>query len=118
MIITNAKIVTPQKIIQGNIVIDEKGKIKAISDSVPHAEGEIFDAKGRYVLPGLIEVHGHMREPGFDQKEDVPHGTKAALAGGVTTVIDMPTTNPPTTATELLKEKINKIYQGKSYADY
>src|SRR5437867_4352719 len=107
MTITNAKIVTPEKIIRGNIVIDNQGKIKEIQEYSSSESGkagesrssrqartvsanEAFDAQGQYVLPGLIEVHGHMREPGFTQKEDIPHGTQAALAGGFTTIIDMP----------------------------
>lgn len=116
--ITNAKIVTPEKIINGNILI-ENGKISQISPkSPPSTTTQTFDAKGKYVLPGLIEVHGHMREPGFTTKEDVPHGTRAAAAGGFTTIIDMPNTSPPTTTVELLKEKIEQIYPNRSYTDY
>ncbi len=135
MIITNAKIVTPQDIIYGDILIGEKGKIlkiikrnsgKQVERVHPELDSGVaqlprmtaFDAKGKYVLPGLIEVHGHMREPGMNQKEDVPHGTRAALAGGFTTIIDMPNTIPPTTTIELLKDKIEKIYSGRSYTDY
>lgn len=127
-LITNAKIVTPEKIIHGDIVIGEGGKIENITNEMTsHPQGdidshlgktEVFNAKGNYVLPGLIEVHGHMREPGLEQKEDVPHGTKAAVAGGFTTIIDMPNTNPPTTTVALLRDKIEKIYPNRSYTDY
>ena len=79
---------------------------------------ETIDAKGKYILPGLIEVHGHMREPGLSHKEDVGTGTKAALSGGITTIIDMPNTKPPTVTVDLLQEKIHKIYPGRSYTDY
>lgn len=121
MTIVNAKIVTSKKIINGNIIINRYGKITAITKTLylhPKGVKESFDAKGRYVLPGLIEVHGHMREPGMAEKEDVPHGTRAAIAGGFTTIIDMPNTNPPTTTVRLLEEKMNKIYAKRSYADY
>ena len=139
MIITNAKIVTPEKIIHGDIVVDQEGKIASIieghpgesaaTDRIPSGnkgdsiaslqnDNHTFDAQGRYVLPGLIEVHGHMREPGLTQKEDVPHGTKAAIAGGFTTIIDMPNTKPPTTTVDRLKEKFEKIYPDRSYTDY
>lgn len=125
-LITNGKIVTPGKIFQDNIVIEQDGKIKSLGTKPVHPKGgyettphgEVFDAKGKYILPGLIEVHGHMREPGMTEKEDVPHGTKSALAGGVTTIIDMPNTNPPTTTRALLEEKIKKIYHNRSYSDY
>lgn len=119
-LIKNGKIVTPEKIIHGDILIKE-GKIQKIiteKRKFERFDEEIYDAEGNYILPGLIEVHGHMREPGMEQKEDVPHGTQAAIAGGVTTVIDMPNTKPPTVTVKLLKEKINKIYPGRSYTDY
>lgn len=118
-IIKNGKLVTPDGVIVGSIVIDARGKIEKIIQSVPNEfKGEIYDAKGHYILPGLTEVHGHLREPGLDTKEDIPHGTRAALAGGFTTVIDMPNTKPPTVTVALLQEKIKKIYPARSYIDY
>lgn len=69
-----------------------------------------IDAKGNYVLPGLIDLHVHFREPGLTHKEDIQSGTRAAVAGGVTTVFDMPNTQPPTTT---LKLRNDKIRQGK-----
>lgn len=57
-------------------------------------------------LPGLIDAHVHLREPGYTQKEDFYSGTAAALAGGVTTVLDMPNTQPPTATPERLHEKV------------
>ncbi|MFA6016749.1 MAG: dihydroorotase family protein [Patescibacteria group bacterium] len=128
-LIKNCKIVTSERIIEGDILI-ENGKIKEItshsgerSDSrirfwTSQNDVEIIDAKGKYILPGLIEVHGHMREPGLTHKEDVGTGTQAALAGGVTTIIDMPNTKPSTVTVDLLQEKIHKIYPNRSYTDY
>lgn len=127
MIIKNAKIVTPQSITPGDIVIDKNGKISNVilrtkseeSRSFAVAQDDnVLNVKGAYVLPGLIEVHGHMREPGLTTKEDVPHGSAAAVAGGFTTIIDMPNTNPSTTTCELLKEKIEVIYPNRSHCDY
>ena len=118
-LIKNGLIVTKKKIVKGNIFINEKGKIVEVnSKKISKFNGEVYDARENYILPGLIEVHGHLREPGFEQKEDVPHGTRAALAGGFTTIIDMPNTKPPTVTVDLLQEKIKKIYPGRSYADY
>ncbi|KKP60552.1 MAG: Dihydroorotase, multifunctional complex type [Candidatus Roizmanbacteria bacterium GW2011_GWA2_34_18] len=136
-LIKNGKIVTPEKIINGDILIED-GKIKEIIDNskvkgstlkffdgkqqtaknLMSSPFQVVDAKGKYILPGLIEVHGHLREPGFEQKEDVPHGTRAGIAGGFTSVIDMPNTKPPTTTVALLQDKIKKIYPGRSYIDY
>ncbi|MBI5123551.1 dihydroorotase family protein [Candidatus Roizmanbacteria bacterium] len=141
-LIKNGKIITPEKIIKGDILIED-GKIKEIitkdkgsvsnffisvgtlpkgapkskKNSIPSLS-QVFDAQGKYILPGLVEVHGHLREPGFEQKEDIPHGTRAGIAGGFTTMIDMPNTNPPTTTVNLLQDKIKKIYPGRSYIDY
>ena len=127
-LIKNGKIVTSDKIIEGDILI-ENGKIKDLipkffdgkqqtAKNLVSSSLETIDAQGKYILPGLVEVHGHLREPGFEQKEDIPHGTRAGIAGGFTTVIDMPNTKPPTTTVALLQDKINKIYPGRSYIDY
>src|SRR5207249_4336692 len=72
--------------------------------------GDVIDfrGEGKYLLPGLIEVHGHLREPGLEHKEDIPHGTRAALAGGYTTVFDMPNTRPPTTTVARVEEQIRR----------
>src|SRR3989339_886362 len=115
-LIKNGKIVTSARIIKGDILI-ENGKINKIGKTNILVD-EIIDATGKYILPGLIEVHGHMREPGLTHKEDVGTGTQAALAGGVTTIIDMPNTKPPTVTVDLLQEKINKIYPDRSFTDY
>ncbi len=71
------------------------GKIVSINRS-PIAAEKTIDIDGNIVLPGLIDAHVHMRDPGFIYKEDFSTGTKAAAAGGFTTVIDMPNTKPPT----------------------
>lgn len=110
------KVVTPQEIFDATITVQNE-IITKIQKGFFFSKNAL-DYRDFYILPGLIEVHGHLREPGMLQKEDVPHGTRAALAGGVTTIIDMPNTNPPTTTIKLLDEKINKIYKNRSYCDY
>ena len=67
-------------------------------------------------LPGLVDAHVHLREPGYTQKEDLHTGTCAALAGGVTTVLDMPNTVPPTSTPEQLQEKVN-LARAKAVCD-
>ncbi len=118
-IIKNGKIVTRSQILHGDVIIENEKIKKIILDKGSgQVKGEVYDARGSYILPGLIEVHGHMREPGLTTKEDIPHGTRAAVAGGFTTIIDMPNTKPPTTTVKLLREKIEKIYPHRSYTDY
>ncbi len=67
-------------------------------------------------LPGLIDAHVHLREPGYTHKEDIHSGTCAALAGGVTTVLDMPNTEPPTSTPRRLREKVD-LARAKSVCD-
>ena len=68
-------------------------------------------------LPGMVDMHVHLREPGFSYKEDWATGTSAAIAGGVVAVVDMPNTNPPTITLERLEEK-KKIAKEKALCDY
>jgi len=127
-LIKNCQIVTSEKIIEGDILIEDgiiKDLIPNFFDGKPKtakklvsSSFETIDAEGKYILPGLIEVHGHMREPGLTHKENVETGTQVALAGGVTTIIDMPNTKPPTVTIDLLNEKIHKIYPNRSFTDY
>lgn len=112
-------IVTPDRVIDGTMHIDD-GKITGIEEGFPPIIEEserVYDFRGQYLLPGLIETHGHMREPGLEYKEDIPHGTRAALAGGYTTILDMPNTRPPTTTVARLHEQIGR-YTGRSYVDF
>ena len=72
----------------------EDGKITEISSGDVEISEDVFDAEGLYVLPGFIDLHTHLREPGFEYKEDIESGSKAARAGGFTTILCMPNTNP------------------------
>ncbi|MDG4634183.1 dihydroorotase [Enterococcus lactis] len=85
----------------------EDGRIKAIGTGFPEAEfDEVFDAKGQLITPGLVDVHVHLREPGFTYKETIEAGTRSAARGGFTTVCAMPNLNPvPDTA-----EKLKQVY--------
>ena len=74
-------------------ILTENGKIIAIGEEISGAD-EIIDARGKTVIPGIIDMHVHLREPGFEGKEDIASGSLAAVAGGVTQVCCMPNTNP------------------------
>ena len=69
---------------------------------------EIIDAKDCFVMPGLIDLHVHLREPGFEHKETIETGTKAAARGGFTSVCPMPNTNPSTDCSEVVEYVVNK----------
>lgn len=88
-------------------VLVEYGKISKIADEIPVAEGVIvINAEGKHLLPGVIDTHVHFRDPGLTHKADFHTESCAAVAGGVTSVIDMPNTKPQTTTEALLDEKI------------
>jgi len=94
----------------------EDGKIVSITKIAPKSEEEI-DIKGKIVLPGLIDSHVHFRDPGFPEKETFRSGSEAAAAGGFTTVLDMPNTNPPTDTKKAFLEKL-EIARKKSVVDF
>ncbi len=95
MIIRNGSVVLKNSVEKKDIQI-ENGKIVAIADYIPANGGEEIDASGKHVFPGLIDMHVHLREPGFERKEDIESGAKAAVKGGFTQICCMPNTNPVT----------------------
>ncbi|MGC9516471.1 MAG: dihydroorotase [Methanomicrobiales archaeon] len=94
----------------------DNGKITSIK-KIPIKSDEIIDLEGKTVLPGLIDVHVHLRDPGLTEKEDFRSGTMAAANGGFTTVFDMPNTIPPTNTVRAFRQK-KEIAKKKSIVDY
>jgi dihydroorotase len=117
LLVKNGKLVLPTGILAASVAVDS-GKIVRIAKNshLPPAE-RILDAKGNYVLPGIIDGHVHFWDPGFTSREDWSTGTESAAAGGVTTVIEMPTTSPPTITPSAFKEK-KKNAGRKAYVDF
>ncbi|MEM2970867.1 MAG: dihydroorotase family protein [Candidatus Bathyarchaeia archaeon] len=113
LVLNNAKAYVNNEIVACNLAI-ENGKIQKIGKeaTMPKAE-EKLDLKGLVVLPGLIDVHVHLRDEGKAYKEDFCSGTAAAAAGGITTVLDMPNNNPVTMSRNTLENRMeiakNKI---------
>ncbi len=103
------------KLRKRNLLIEGKSTM-GISET-PYQDGNIIDCKGQWILPGAIDPHVHFRTPGGEHKEDWKTGSKAAVAGGITTVLDMPNTNPPTTTSERLNEK-RKIAKANSLCNF
>lgn len=116
LLITNAQLVNEGRIIEADVYID-KGRIEAIGALTGRAASQVLDAKGRYLLPGMIDDQVHFREPGLTFKGDLMTETRAAVAGGITSFLDMPNTEPPTLSNELLKEK-HQLAAGRSLANY
>ena len=83
----------------------------------PASAGEVIDAAGLHVLPGVIDSQVHFREPGLEHKEDLETGSLAAVAGGVTAVFEMPNTKPLTTTAETLADKVRRA-RNRMYCDF
>ena len=118
ILIKNAHIVNEGEVFNGDILIEGE-YIKEISESISAKSSDVFviDAEGKYLLPGAIDDQVHFREPGLTQKATIETESKAAIAGGITSFIEMPNTNPQTTTIEKLEEKF-EIAAKTSSANY
>jgi len=120
--IKNARIVNEGKIFQGAILIEDE-KISNVfpKDETPEninpKQTTIIDAKGKYLLPGIIDTHVHFRDPGLTHKADIFTESKAAIAGGVTSFMDMPNTIPNVLTQTILENKF-KLAAEKSLANF
>jgi dihydroorotase len=115
-IIRNAQIVNEGKVIQADILID--GEVIAKIGEIGQVEGSTeIDATGKVLFPGVIDGQVHFRDPGLTHKADLYTESRAAVAGGTTSFIDMPNTVPNVLNMELLEEKY-EIAKGKSLANY
>ncbi len=96
LLIKGGRVIDPSQNIDDTLdVLVENGLIKEIGKNLTaHADVKSIDASGKYVMPGLIDMHVHLRDPGLEYKEDIVSGTRAAVAGGFTSVCCMPNTKP------------------------
>ena len=133
--IKNATLVNEGQTFVASVLVSDGKIAKIVRESqVPeHVEGpvdtesafrqaqrpstQVIDATGKYLIPGIIDEHVHFREPGLTHKADIYTESRAAVAGGVTSFMDMPNTNPQTTTQDLLQQKFD-IAAGKSLANY
>ncbi len=117
-LIKNAKIVNEGHIFEGDILI-EGDYIKEVADSISakSSQDEIIDVEGSYIFPGVIDDQVHFREPGLTHKGTIETESRAAVAGGITSFIEMPNTFPQATTIEKLEDKFD-IAEKTSYANY
>jgi dihydroorotase len=117
-LIKNANIVNEGTIFSGDILIEGE-YIKQISESISAKSADVLviDAEGKYILPGAIDDQVHFREPGLTHKANIESESKAAIAGGITSFVEMPNTNPQTTTIDKLEEKFD-IAAKTSWANY
>lgn len=109
ILIKNGHVISPKNKIDKICDVKICGdKIVKIADSIAQeAQDYVIDATGKIVAPGLVDIHTHLREPGFEYKEDIETGTASAAKGGITSIACMPNTNPTTDSAQVI-EYINK----------
>lgn len=118
LIIKSGTVVRPEGSVPLDVAVSG-GKIAALLPPGAAAEAEaVLDICGKLLYPGFIDCHTHMNEPGFTHREDFAHGSAAALAGGVTTVVDMPMNNIPATATGPIFMAKREFVKPSAYTDY
>ncbi|MBO2449997.1 dihydroorotase family protein [Actinomadura barringtoniae] len=115
--IHGGRVVVPGGELNADVLVSG-GRVAGLVEPGAEAPAErVVDATGRLVLPGMVDVHVHTREPGFTHKEDIRTTSEQAAAGGVTTIFGMPNLNPPTTTATVLADTF-KLYEASSIVDY
>ena len=112
--LTGGTVVTPDGVHRADVAIRD-GVITAVGRDA--RGGKPLDVTGLTVLPGIIDSQVHFREPGFEHKENLESGTRAAVLGGVCTVFEMPNTSPPTTSADAFHDKLRRA-RGRAWADH
>lgn len=111
-------VVTPEGQRQCDVLVGDGRIIGLVSPDLPINDvNRVIDVHGKYVLPGMIDIHVHTREPGYTHKDDIWTVSQQAAAGGVTTMFGMPNLDPPTTTLDSLQEVID-LYRSKSAVDW
>ena len=109
LLLKKGYVIDPSQGIEGEYdVLVENGRIKKVGEELFEPEAEILNVKGFVVTPGFIDIHVHFRDPGQTYKEDIESGSKAAVAGGFTTVVCMPNTSPPIDSPQVANYVIEK----------
>lgn len=115
LLLKGGDVVLGSGVLKADVLI-ENGKIIEVGEGLS-CDDEIFDCSGKVILPGLIDVHVHFREPGHSHKEDWVTGSMAAISSGVTTVFDMPNNKPPILTVSDLEAK-RELIKDRSYVNY
>ena len=117
--IKNATLVNEGQTFVASVFVSNGLISRIVPDGKPFDAGSavVIDGTGKYLLPGVIDEHVHFREPGMTHKADIQSESRAAVAGGVTSFMDMPNTVPQTTTQKLLEQKYD-LAAAKSLANY
>lgn len=117
LLIINARLVNERTITEQDVLVSNK-RISQLGNDLQHVEAKrVLDAKGRFLIPGMIDDQVHFREPGLTDKGDIATESHAAIAGGITSFMDMPNVKPPTLSLDLLEKKYQAAHQ-RAQANY
>lgn len=116
LVIRGGQVMTPGGLVSADLGV-RGGKLAAIGAFAAAQGGQVIEAAGLHVLPGVIDAHVHFREPGLTRKEDFETGSRAAVLGGVTAVFEMPNSDPATVSADLLLDKMKRA-DGRMRCDY
>lgn len=117
LLITNARMVNEGRITEGDLLVVD-GRITRIGGSIDApVAADVIDADGRVLMPGMIDDQVHFREPGVTHKADIATESRAAVAGGITSYMEMPNTKPQTVTCQALEDKF-ELASGKSWANF
>jgi dihydroorotase len=105
LLIRGAELVGPQGITRADVRVENGTTIEVAADLTPRSGEAVINATGLHMFPGIIDPQVHFREPGNTHKEDLESGSRAAAAGGVTSFLEMPNTNPPGTTAKMIRDK-------------
>ena len=117
LLVSGGTVVTADSTRLADIAITDGSIVAIEAPGTLSGATHTYDATGRHVLPGVIDGHVHFREPGLEYKEDFGSGSLAAVMGGVTTVIDMPNTKPPTDRAENVTQK-QRLAEAHAFCDF
>jgi dihydroorotase (multifunctional complex type) len=115
--IAGGTVATPGGLVAADVLVTGERISGVVSPDLEVDARQTIDATGKHVLPGMVDVHVHTREPGFTHKEDIRTTSEQAAAGGVTTIFGMPNLDPPTTSVQTLEE-VFALYDEKCIVDY
>jgi dihydroorotase (multifunctional complex type) len=117
LVLTNARLCLPHGEMVDGWLATRGDRIESIGEGRAPAAESVVDCHGKWILPGLVDIHVHFRDPGFTHKEDFESGSAAAVSGGVTTVVDMPNTGGLVISGNDVTRKLRAI-DGRSYVDF
>ncbi len=116
LVLKGGKVMTPGGLAEADIAVSD-GRIVGVGSFDKESAGEVYDATGLHVLPGVVDSQVHFREPGLEWKEDLETGARCAALGGVTAVFEMPNTDPTTTTPDMMLDKLARA-KGRMHVDH